>query len=102
MPGQLGENITTTAIDLLSLPRGARLRIGNTAELEITGLRNPCAQINGLSAGLLKQLVFTHDHGEVIRLAGVMSIVLRGGEIRSGDSIRIALPGPPHEPLTPV
>lgn len=101
-PGALGENITTTGIDLLGLSRGTRLAIGEDAVIEITGLRNPCAQIDGVSKGLMKQLVYVDDDGATVRLAGVMSIVLEGGEVRPGDGIRIILPAGPHEPLQPV
>jgi hypothetical protein len=101
-PGELGENITTSGIDLLSLPRGSRLAIGTNAVVEITGLRNPCAQIDGFSPGLLKRLVYVDDGGEVVRLAGVMSIVLHGGTIRAGDSIHVTLPPEPHERPAPV
>ena len=101
-PGALGENITTVGIDLLGLPRGARLEIGETAVLEVTGLRNPCSQINGLSKGLMKELVHIDEAGETVRLAGVMSIVVSGGVVRPGDGIRIILPQGSHEPLRAV
>ena len=101
-PGGLGENITTTGVDLLGLSRGTRLEIGDQALIEITGLRNPCVQINGLSDGLMKELVHVDDSGETVRLAGVMSIVLRGGVVRPGDGIRVIRPSGPHEPLQAV
>ena len=101
-PGALGENITTAGIDLLGLSRGTRLEIGPDAVIEITGLRNPCAQINGLSEGLMKELVHVDDAGETVRLAGVMSIVLEGGEVRPGDGVRIIPPVGAHEPLRAV
>ena len=101
-PGGLGENITTTGVDLLGLPRGTRLELGDEAVIEITGLRNPCVQINGLSDGLMKELVHVDDAGETVRLAGVMSIVLRGGVVRPGDGIRVIRPSGPHEPLQAV
>jgi len=100
--GELGENVTTAGIDLLSLPRGTRLTLGADAVIEVTGLRNPCTQINGLSAGLMKQLVYVDDDGETVRLAGVMSVVIRGGVVRPGDGIRVTLPDAPHEPLPVV
>ena len=100
--GQLGENVTTAGIDILGLPRGTRLTLGEDAVVEVTGLRNPCTQINGLSAGLMKELVHVDDAGETVRLAGIMSVVLRGGVVRAGDRIRVALPDGPHEPLGPV
>lgn len=101
-PGALGENITTSGIDLLGLARGTRLAIGDDAVIEVTGLRNPCAQINGISKGLMKELVFVDDDGATVRLCGVMSIVLAGGEVRPGDGIRIIPPAGAHEPLQPV
>lgn len=101
-PGALGENITTSGVDLLGLPTGARLEIGDEAVVEVTGLRNPCQQINGLSDGLMKELVFPGDDGEVVRLAGVMSIVIEGGTVRPGDEIRVVLPEGTPEPLQVV
>ncbi|MFF5625176.1 MOSC domain-containing protein [Microbacterium sp. NPDC012755] len=100
-PGDLGENVTTRDIDLLGLPVGARLRFGD-AVVTITGLRNPCQQINDFQSGLLKQVVRTDEEGRVIRLAGVMGIVSRGGRVAAGDAIDIELPPPPHFPLTRV
>lgn len=101
-PGALGENVTTSGIDLLGLPRGTRLELGDDAVIEITGLRNPCAQINGLSEGLMKELVHVDDAGATVRLAGVMSVVLTGGVVRTGDGIRVIPPAGVHEPLQPV
>ncbi|WP_214466568.1 MOSC domain-containing protein [Microbacterium flavescens] len=101
-PGGLGENITTVGVDLLGLPRGTRLQIGDDAVVEITGLRNPCTQINGLSKGLMKELVYVDDDGDTVRLTGVMSVVLSGGEVRPGDGIRVIPPLGAHEPLPVV
>ncbi|KJL18703.1 MOSC domain protein [Microbacterium oxydans] len=100
-PGDLGENITTRGIDLLALPVGARLRIGE-AVVTITGLRNPCQQINGFQSGLLKQVVRNAGDGKVVRLAGVMGIVSRGGRVAAGDPIDVTFPPYPHLPLTRV
>ncbi|WP_341940487.1 MOSC domain-containing protein [Microbacterium sp. LWH10-1.2] len=100
-PGDLGENVTTRGIDLLGLPVGTRLRFGD-AVVTITGLRNPCQQINDFQSGLLKQVVRTDEEGRVIRLAGVMGIVSRGGRVAAGDTIDVELPPPPHFPLTRV
>ncbi|MEL7978173.1 MOSC domain-containing protein [Isoptericola sp. F-RaC21] len=100
-PGDLGENVTTRGIDLLGLPVGARLTIGG-AVVTVTGLRNPCQQINDFRPGLLQQVLRRGDDGEVERLAGVMGIVSRGGTVRPGDAIDVALPAPPHLPLTRV
>ncbi|WP_251443188.1 MULTISPECIES: MOSC domain-containing protein [unclassified Microbacterium] len=101
-PGSLGENITTGDVDLLALPVGTRLRIGSQAVVTVTGLRNPCQQINDFQPGLLKQVVRTDDEGRVVRLAGVMGIVSRSGSVAPGDPIQVKLPPPPHFPLTRV
>ncbi len=101
-PGDMGENITTRGVDLLGLPTGTRLRIGETALLEVTGLRNPCAQLNGLQDGLLAATLDRDPAGNLVRKAGVMAIVLAGGEVRPGDTIGVELPKPPHESLVPV
>jgi MOSC domain-containing protein YiiM len=101
-PGQLGENITTSGIDVLGLPVGTVLHIGEEALVEVTGLRNPCLQIDAFQAGLLKQVVGRDASGNVVRKAGIMGIVLRGGEVRPGDMIRAELPAEPHRPLERV
>ncbi|MET0989215.1 MAG: MOSC domain-containing protein [Glaciihabitans sp.] len=101
-PGDLGENVTTAGLDLLGLPNGAILRIGATASVKITGLRNPCAQINTFQAGLLKTMIGRDDAGNVVRKAGVMGVVVRSGTIRVGDSIAVTLPAGPHVPLEKV
>jgi MOSC domain-containing protein YiiM len=101
-PGDLGENVTTRGIDLIGLPRGTRLRLGNEAEVEITGLRNPCKQIDDFQPGLLAQVVGKDDAGNIVRKAGVMSVVLTGGTIRPGDPVRVTLPPEPHVPLERV
>lgn len=101
-PGQLGENITTVGIDLLGLPRGARVQLGADAVVEVTGLRNPCTQINGLSEGLMKEFVYVDAAGDTVRLTGVMSIVVRGGVVRAGDGIRVVLPEGAPERLQAV
>ncbi|SFR53987.1 MOSC domain-containing protein YiiM [Microbacterium azadirachtae] len=101
LPGDLGENITTRDIDLLALPVGTRLHVGDVV-VTITGLRNPCQQINNFQSGLLKQVIKTDDEGQVVRLAGVMGIVSRGGYVTAGDTINVELPPTPHFPLTRV
>lgn len=101
MPGDLGENITVRGIDLLGLPVGTRLTIGQ-AVITVTGLRNPCQQINNFQQGLLKQVVHTDDDGQVVRLAGVMGIVSRSGRVSAGDRVEVELPPRPHHPLTRV
>ncbi|AYG04795.1 MOSC domain-containing protein [Gryllotalpicola protaetiae] len=100
-PGQLGENITTRGIHLLELPVGTRLAIGD-AVITVTGLRNPCQQINDFQDGLLKRLIFTDGEGGVVRLAGVMGIVSRSGPVRPGDEITVELPAEPRFALTRV
>ncbi|MCU1479059.1 MAG: hypothetical protein JWQ64_3752 [Subtercola sp.] len=101
-PGELGENVTTAGIDLLGLPRGTRLRLGDAAVIEITGLRNPCAQINTFEPGLLKSVVGRDGNGDPVRKAGIMGIVLRSGAVRPGDSVHIELPAEPHQALERV
>ncbi|HEX8347083.1 MAG TPA: MOSC domain-containing protein [Actinoplanes sp.] len=102
-PGQLGENVTTLGLDLLALPRGTVLRFGaEGAAVEITGLRNPCEQINTFRPGLLKRVLGRDDQGRLVRKAGIMSVVLAGGAVRPGDPVTVELPVPPHEPLRPV
>ncbi|MFF7901914.1 MOSC domain-containing protein [Streptomyces sp. NPDC088817] len=101
-PGELGENITTSGIDLLALPVGALLRIGDSAVLEVTGLRNPCLQIDNFQDGLLKQVVGRDEAGNIVRKAGIMSIVREGGVVRPGDPIEAELPSGPHRPLDRV
>ena len=100
-PGQIGENVTTRGIDLLGLPTGTRLQLGE-ALIEITGLRNPCVQLNGIQPGLMAATLDRDAEGNLVRKAGVMAIVLTGGEVRPGDPIAITLPPGPHRPLTPV
>jgi MOSC domain len=101
-PGQLGENITTSGLDLLGLARGTRLLIGAEAVVEVTGLRNPCAQINGLRPRLLSEVTGRDAAGNVVRRAGVMSVVVAGGQVRRGDPIGVEQPPPPALPLLPV
>jgi MOSC domain-containing protein YiiM len=100
--GDLGENITTRGVELLGLPTGTRLHLGDTAIVEVTGLRNPCEQLNGFQEGLMNACVYKDDHGNIVRKAGIMSIVLVGGEIRVGDPIRVELPSSLHRPLQVV
>lgn len=101
-PGQLGENVTTRGVDLLGLPAGTVLRLGPAAVLEVTGLRNPCRQIDDFQDGLLRQVVDRDAAGNIVRKAGVMSIVLVGGPVRPGDAIIVQLPSGPHRQLDRV
>ncbi len=101
-PGDLGENVTTSGVDLLGLLTGTLLHLGATAVVEVTGLHNPCRQIDGFSDGLLRQVVGRDADGQVVRKAGVMSIVSKGGAVRPGDALRVELPVGPHRPLARV
>jgi MOSC domain-containing protein YiiM len=101
-PGQLGENVTTRGVDLLGLPAGTRLHLGETAVVELTGLRNPCTQLDGILDGLMAATLDRDEDGGLVRKAGVMGIVLAGGEVRAGDPVRVELPSEPHRALEPV
>lgn len=101
-PGAMGENVTTRGVDLLGLPTGARLRLGPDALIEITGLRNPCRQLNTFAPGLMNATLDRDAEGNLIRKAGIMAIVLMGGEIKPGDAIAIDLPPEPRRKLEPV
>ena len=100
--GQMGENITTRGIALLGLPTGTRLHLGEIAVVEVTGLRNPCAQLDNFQIGLMAAVLDHDEHGRLIRKAGVMGIVLADGDVQPGDQITIELPPEPHRPLEPV
>ena len=101
-PGDLGENITTSGIDLLALPTGSRLHLGASAVIEITGLRNPCIQLDKFQQGLMAATLDKDADGHLIRKAGIMSVVVSGGDVRPGDAIRVEMPAQPHRPLQPV
>jgi MOSC domain-containing protein YiiM len=101
-PGDLGENVTTAGLDLLSLPARTRLHVGATAIVELTGLRNPCAQIESFQEGLLKATLDRDADGNLIRKTGVMSIVIAGGDVRPGDPIHVELPEEPRQSMIPV
>ncbi len=101
-PGDMGENVTTRAIDLLGLPTGTRLMLGLQAVVEITGLRNPCTQLDRFRPGLMKAVLDRDAAGGLVRKAGVMAIVLGSGVIRPGDPIEIAYPAEPRVQLKPV
>lgn len=101
-PGAMGENVTTRGVDLLGLPRGTRLRLGSEAVVEVTGLRNPCKQIEAYQTGLTGAVLDRDADGALVRKAGVMAIVLVGGDVRPGDAIGIELPTGPRERLEPV
>ncbi|PRY70496.1 MOSC domain-containing protein YiiM [Glaciihabitans tibetensis] len=98
-PGDLGENVTTSDIDLITLPTGTLLHLGPSAVVEITGLRSPCSLINRFQSGLMKACITRDTGGRIIRKAGIMAIVLASGPLRAGDGVRIELPAGLHVPL---
>ena len=101
-PADLGENVTTSGIDLLALPTGTRLHLGASAVVEITGLRNPCIQIDNFQKGLMAATLNKDAAGNLVRKAGIMSIVIAEGDVRPGDAVRVEFPAMPHRPLLPV
>lgn len=100
--GTMGENITTRGIDLLGLPTGAQLQLGDGAVIEVTGLRKPCRQLDGYQQGLMAAVLGRDRDGGILYKCGVMAIVVAGGEVRPGDAIRVILPPLPHRRLEPV
>ena len=102
LPGEMGENVTTRGIDLLALPTGTRLHLGDAAVVEVTGLRNPCLQLEGIQRGLLEAVLGRDAEGSLVRKAGVMGVVLVGGEVRAGDPVRAHLPDGERRRLEPV
>ncbi|MGH7114297.1 MAG: MOSC domain-containing protein [Stellaceae bacterium] len=101
-PGQMGENVTTRGVDLLGLASGTRLHLGDRAIVEVTGLRNPCAQLDKIEKGLMAATLDRDAEGNLVRKAGIMGVVVAAGEIRPGDPIRVEPPSPPHRPLAVV
>jgi MOSC domain-containing protein YiiM len=101
-PGILGENVTTQGIDLLALPEGTRLQLGAEAVVEITGLRNPCRQIEAFRTGLLSAVLGRDPQGNLIRKTGVMAVVIAGGDVKAGDAVAVILPPGEQRPLLPV
>ena len=100
--GDLGENVLTAGLDVLALPRDTRLHLGEQAVVRVTGLRNPCQQINDFRSGLLKVAISRDANGELVRRAGIMGVVERGGVVAPSDTIRVELPPGPHIPLDRV
>jgi MOSC domain-containing protein YiiM len=100
--GRMGENITTRGVDLLDLPTGTLLHLGGEAVVEVTGLRNPCVQLETLQPGLMGAVLARGAAGGLVRRAGVLGVVVHGGAVRPGDPVRVALPPTPHRPLLPV
>jgi hypothetical protein len=101
-PGVMGENVTTRGVQLLALPAGSRLRLGAQAVVEVTGVRNPCVQLDHFQQGLMAAVLDRDDEGNLVRKAGVMAIVVTSGEVRPGDPIAVELPSPPHSRLERV
>lgn len=101
-PGEMGENVTTRGVNLLGLPVGTRLRLGAQALVELTGLRNPCSQIDAFQAGLMSAVLERDDQGRLVRKAGVMAVVLQGGTVAAGDAVQVVLPEGVHRALEPV
>lgn len=101
-PGAIGENVRTMGIDLLALPENTELQIGPDARLRVTGLRNPCLQLDRYQDGLMRAFLKRTADGQLVRLAGIMAVVVRGGTVHAGDSIEVHKPAPPHRPLGPV
>lgn len=99
-PGDLGENVTTAGLKLEHLPLGTRLHLGETAVVELTGLRTPCALIDRFQKGLRKKML-----GGVLRpkyKCGVLGVVVAGGRVEPGDRVRVEAPPPPFAPLPPM
>jgi MOSC domain-containing protein YiiM len=101
-PGDIGENVTTRGLDLLALPTGTLMQLGKEAVVEVTGLRNPCRQIDALAKGLTAAVLGRDPHGQLVRKAGVMAVVVKSGEVALGDVIAVELPAGIHRPLLPV
>jgi MOSC domain-containing protein YiiM len=101
-PGELGENITTRGLELLRLPVDTELRIGPTAIVRLTGLRNPCTQLDGFQSGLMAAVLDRTPEGEVVRKSGVMGVVIAGGPVRAGDGVVVFQPAAPYRPMERV
>ena len=100
--GDMGENVTTRGLDLLGLPRGTLLHIGDEAIVEVTGLRNPCGQIDNFQQGLLKAVLDRDADGGLVRKAGITGIIIHGGMVKADDEVRAVLPPKPHHKLDRV
>lgn len=98
----MGENVTSRGVDLLGLPAGATLHLGGEASVRVTGLRNPCRQLDRFRAGLMEAVLDRDERGNLVRKAGIMGVVVAGGGVRPGDGIRVELPPEPHHPLEQV
>lgn len=102
VPGQMGENVTTRGVDLLALPKGSLLHLGPDAIVEVMGLRNPCTQLDGIRSGLMNAVLDREADGGLLRKAGIMGVVIRGGDVRTGDPIHVTFPEGPHMKLDRV
>ncbi len=102
LPGEMGENITTSGLDLLGLPQNTLLTVGSSVQIQIKGLRDPCDQLDSIQEGLMQALIYKDDKGKLIRKTGVMGIVLEGGVVHTGDAIQVILPDKPFVALEPV
>ncbi|TQN33451.1 MOSC domain-containing protein YiiM [Haloactinospora alba] len=100
--GDMGENVTTRGLDLLGLPAGTRLCLGGAAVVEVTGLRNPCSQLDRFQPGLMRAVLGRDADGNVVRKAGIMGVVVTGGDVRPGDTVGVELPAGERRPLEPV
>jgi MOSC domain-containing protein YiiM len=100
--GQMGENVTTRGVDLLGLPTGTTLRLGEEASVEVTGLRKPCRQLDDFQPGLMEAVLERGERGNLVRKAGIMGVVVAGGEVRPGDAVSVELPPGPRRPLKKV
>jgi MOSC domain-containing protein YiiM len=101
-PGEVGENVLVRGLDLAKLPLGTRLGLGTDAEVELTGVRTPCRQLEGIAEGLMRALLVRGPDGRLVPRAGVMAVVRRGGQVQPGDPVEVVLPETPHRPLPPL
>jgi MOSC domain-containing protein YiiM len=101
-PGDIGENVTTRGLDLLGLPVGTELRLGSEAIVRLTGLRNPCSQLDTFQEGLMAAVLGRDPEGNLVRKSGVMGVVVRGGVVAPGDAIEVTLPAGEHRRLEKV
>lgn len=100
--GGFGENLVTRGIALGDLPVGTTLALGDDAIIVLTGLRDPCAQIDRHREGLRAAVAFDPGEGPKLFRDGAMAMVVRGGVVRTGDPIGVALPPEPHHPMRKV
>lgn len=99
--GGLGENVTTAGLNLEEMPLGTRILLGQTASVELIGLRTPCVLIDRFRSGLKQHLLAFAKTGPAFR-CGVMGVVRTGGRVAAGDVARVVLPSPPVRALPPI